>query len=668
MDINQAIIEHAKLSAKIDEHNRNYYVLDNPTISDYDYDAKMQRLVELETDFPELCTPNSPSQRVGGEADSSTFAKINHPVKLGSLEDVFDENELRSFDERVRKLVDAPSYTVESKIDGLSVSLEYVKGEFVRGATRGDGLIGEDVTANLRTIKSMPLRLTKPVDIIVRGEVYMSQSSFAKLISIQEERGEQLSKNPRNAAAGALRQKQAKITAERELDLFVFNVQRFLEWEGDVLSSHIQSLRFLEELGFKIVPEVQIFDNVDGVIERVRIIGENRHNLPYDIDGAVVKVDDFSMREVLGETSSKPKWAVAYKYPPEEKETIIESIEIQIGRTGVLTPVAVLKPVELAGTTVTRASLHNQDLIDSLGVNVGCTAIVRKAGDIIPEVVKVNSNSLQTYQIPNICPQCGGKTVRDNGEAAIRCINSKCPAQILRSIEHFASRDAMNIDGLGPAIVKQLVQNKLVQTVADLYKLSVSDLLTLEGFKQKSADNLVNAITKSKSQSLDRVLFALGIRGIGRRSATLLCDELESMEAIKTANLERFQSIEHFGEVLAENVHTAMRIPSMLNLIDELKQSGLSMEYADKTTSAKSNKLEGLTFVVTGTLSSMSRDEAKALIESHGGKCTGSVSKKTSYLLAGENAGSKLTKAVGLGVSVISEDELQGFLLSGKVI
>jgi DNA ligase (NAD+) len=644
--------EHTALSAEIEQHNRDYYVLDNPTISDFEYDAKMRRLTELEREHPELCTPNSPTQRVGGEA-LNTFQKVAHAVRLGSLQDVFGDDELRDFDVRIRKTVDNPEYVVEPKIDGLSVSLEYTNGEFVRGATRGDGFVGEDVTLNVRTIKSVPLKLTKPLTVTVRGEVFMSRNSFSALIKRQEDNGEQLAKNPRNAAAGALRQKDPKITAERSLDIYVFNVQTV---DGVELTSHAQSLELLSDLGFKVVPGYKVFNNIEHVIAHIERIGTHRYTLAYDIDGAVVKVDDFAQREQVGYTSKVPKWAAAYKYPPEEKETTLAEIEIHVGRTGVLTPVAVFEPVQLAGTTVSRASLHNQDIIDSLGVNVGSRIIVRKAGDIIPEVVRAVSVAAAPYKIPGVCPVCGAAAVR--GDSATRCPDVSCPAQILRNIEHFASRDAMNIDGLGTAIVRQLVESGLVCSVADLYTLTQEQLLTLDGFKQKSADNLVRAIETSKSNPLDRVIYGLGIRGIGRSLAKALCEAFGTFDAIMESDVETLKAIEDFGDILAENVHTAMRQPHMTELIQRLKQSGVLMEYARKSDTATSAKFAGQTFVLTGTLPTMSRDQAKVLIESHGGKCSGSVSKKTDYVVAGESAGSKLTKAESLGVKIISEAEL----------
>ena len=655
MDFETAKKRHSELSEEIEGHNYAYYVLDDPKIEDYEYDRLMQELYGLEKEFPELQTPQSPSQRVGGLA-LSTFEKVSHSVQMASLQDVFGFDEVREFDTKIRQsLSRTPTYVVEPKIDGLSVSLEYRDGLFVRGSTRGDGFVGEDITANLKTIKSIPLKLKKALPYIeVRGEVYMPKKSFEKLIKRQEIDGEQPAKNPRNAAAGSLRQKDSSITAQRELDIFIFNVQQV---DGYELTSHKQSLEFMSELGFKVIDDYKTFSDIEQVVEKINAIGEQRGKLSYDIDGAVVKVDDFADRTILGATAKVPKWAVAFKYPPEEKETVLNKIEINVGRTGALTPVAIFDPISLAGTTVSRATLHNQDIISQLDVRLGDTITVRKAGEIIPEVVRVSAHleGSEPYHIPMICPACGTEAVRDEDEAVIRCPNIDCPAQLLRNIVHFASRNAMNIEGLGSANVELLVNHGLVKTVADLYTLTLEDVLILPGFKEKSANNLVSAIEKSKSNELDRLIFALGIKGIGQRSATLLCEKFPSMDEIMSASCEDIASIENFGEILAENVHTAMNELHRITLIQRLKQYGLNMTYTQKKTTGK---LDGLKFVLTGTLPTMTRDEAKALIESNGGKCSGSVSSKTDYVLAGEDAGSKLTKAQQLGISIIDENEL----------
>ncbi len=659
IDFKTAKVRHTELSEEIEKHNYSYYVLDAPTVDDYQYDALMQELCALEKEYPELITPHSPSQRVGGFAESS-FEKVPHAVQMGSLQDVFSVDELREFDARVRQALSAPpTYIVEPKIDGLSVSLEYHDGLFLRGSTRGDGFIGEDITENLRTIKSIPMKLKESVPFIeVRGEVYMPRKSFEKLIKRQEINGEVPAKNPRNAAAGSLRQKDSKITSQRELDVFIFNIQQV---EGKNLISHKQSLEYMKKLGFKVIDGYEEFTDIEKAIEKISAIGESSGKLAYDIDGAVIKIDDFKDRNVLGATSKVPKWAVAFKYPPEEKETKLKHIEINVGRTGALTPVALFDPITLAGTSVSRATLHNQDIITDLDVRLGDSIIVRKAGEIIPEVVRVKEHSegSEPYFIPMVCPACGAEAVRDDDEAVIRCPNIDCPAQLLRNIVHFASRNAMNIEGLGSANVELLVNHGLVKTVADLYALTLADILTLPGFKEKSAGNLIGAIEKSKNNELDRLLFALGIKGIGQRSASLLCERFPSMEKLMSASREDIVAIDNFGDILAENVYNAMREPHRIALIERLRSFGLNMSYTVKETG---KKLDGLKFVLTGTLPTMTRDEAKALIESNGGKCSGSVSSKTNYVLAGEEAGSKLTKAQQLGVAVITEEELLSML------
>lgn len=642
----------SELYAEVEKQNYNYYVLDNPTIEDDQYDALMREVKKLEAEYPDLVTPLSPTQRVGGLALSS-FEKVTHTVQMGSLQDVFSEEELIAFDTRVRQEV-TPIYTVEPKIDGLSVSLEYRDGIFVRGSTRGDGFVGEDITANLRTIKSIPLSIPEPLPFLeVRGEVFMPREKFAKLVAQQEENGEQPAKNPRNAAAGSLRQKNSAVTAERGLDIFIFNIQQI---EGKTLTSHHESLEYLKKLGFRTVTD-DLFDNIDAAINRIREIGIEKKNFKYDTDGAVIKVDDFSQRDILGSTSKVPKWAVAYKYPPEEKETRLLDIEIYVGRTGALTPVAVFEPIMLAGTQVSRASLHNQDIISQLDIRLGDTVVVRKAGEIIPEIVRVASHEDGSvpYLIPNVCPVCGHAAVRADDETAIRCINPNCSAQLLRSITHFASRDAMNIDGLGEAIVEQLLNHGLISSAADLYELTAEQLKELPKFRDKSAENLINAINNSKFNEADRFLYALGIRGIGRRNATVLCKKFGSIDAVMSASKEEISSIDSFGEVLAHNVVSAFADDDMKQLIEKFRNLGLKTDY-DKTET--SDKFNGLTFVLTGTLPTLKREQAKEMIENLGGKCAGSVSKKTSYVVAGEEAGSKLTKAQELGITVIDENEL----------
>lgn len=652
MDKEQAKIRLGELYEIIEQHNYCYYVLDDPIIDDYKYDGLMREVKSLEAQYPELITPLSPTMRVGGYA-LTTFEKVQHTVQMGSLQDVFSEEELLAFDNRVRQEV-APIYTVEPKIDGLSVSLEYRDGVFVRGSTRGDGFVGEDITENLRTIRTIPLKINEKLPFLeVRGEVYMPRESFAALVARQEENGEQPAKNPRNAAAGSLRQKDSSVTAKRSLDIFIFNIQQI---EGKELSSHHESLEYLKKLGFKVVRD-DVYDNIKAAIERIREIGEEKKNYTYDTDGAVIKVDDFSQRDILGATAKVPKWAVAFKYPPEEKVTTLNEIEVNVGRTGALTPVAVFDPVQLAGTTVSRASLHNQDIISQLDVRIGDRIVVRKAGEIIPEVVRVAEHAENSvpYHLPTVCPVCGHRAEKSGDEAVVRCINPNCPAQLLRSITHFASRDAMNIDGLGEAIVGLLIDNRLISSAADLYTLTAEQLMTLPSFKEKSVSNLLTAIENSKKNEPDRLIFALGIRGIGGRSATLLCKRFGSVEAVMNATAEEITAIDSFGEVLAENIVNAFGDEGMRAVVERLKEYGLNMEYHD---AAVSDIFAGKTFVITGTLPTMKREEAKSLIESMGGKCSGSVSKKTDYVVAGEAAGSKLTKANELGITVISEEQL----------
>lgn len=657
MNIQEAQKRAEELRAVINKHNHNYYDLDSPTIEDDEYDALMRELRGIEQEHPELAAPDSPTLRVGGTVNSS-FEKVHHVVQMGSLQDVFSEEEVRSFLESMLEQ-GAAEFSVEPKIDGLSVSLEYRDGLFVRGSTRGDGFIGEDITANLKTIHSIPLKLTEEVPFIeVRGEVYMPRKSFAALCEEQERLGEDLPKNPRNAAAGSLRQKDSSVTAKRRLDIFCFNLQRI---EGRELTTHSQSLEYMQQLGFRIIPDLRVCATPDAVLERIREIGEMRRSLPFDIDGAVVKVNSFALRQEIGATTKVPKWAVAFKYPPEEKETTMNEIEINVGRTGALTPVAVFDPVQLAGTTVSRAVLHNQDIISDKDIRVGDRIIVRKAGDIIPEVVKSVSHrdGSEPYFIPDICPICGAEALRDEDGAVIRCQNLDCPAQLARSIEHFASRNAMNIEGLGEAIVQQLLDNGFVHNVADLYGLDTQTVMQITG-GVKSAENLIASIEKSKKNSLDRLVFALGIRGIGQRAAKLLCEKFGSMEAIMQALPLEICMIDGFGDIMAESVYNAMQEPHRIRLIERLKEHGVNMSFsgAEKV----SDKLAGMTFVLTGTLPTMTRDQAKKLIEERGGKCSGSVSKKTTYVLAGEEAGSKLTKAQELGITVINEQEFKDMI------
>ncbi|MBE6874266.1 MAG: NAD-dependent DNA ligase LigA [Ruminococcus albus] len=641
-----------ELVATLNYHAHLYYVEDRNEISDYDYDMMQNELKKLEAQYPEFIRPDSPTQRVGGEAVSG-FEKVQHKVQMGSLQDVFSFEEVREFVDRVRETVDDPKFVVEPKIDGLSVSLEYHDGQLTVGSTRGDGFVGENVTENLRTVRSIPVSIDSTLPMLeVRGEVYMPRSVFLKLVKEQEDNDEQPFKNPRNAAAGSLRQKNPKIAAKRKLDIFVFNVQQV---EGKELTAHKQSLDYLKELGFKTVPDYRLVSTADEIIARIGEIGENRFDLPYDIDGVVIKVDDFRQRERLGATAKVPKWAVAYKFPPEEKNTKLLDIELNVGRTGAVTPVAIFEPVFLAGTQVSRATLHNQDLIIEKNINIGDIIKVRKAGDIIPEVLgAVEKNSDGAFTLPDECPVCKTKLIRSEEEAAVRCPNVECPAQIFRSIVHFASKGAMNIDGLGPQIVRVLLDKGLINSVADLYHITEEKLLELDNFKEKSAHNLVTAIEKSKSNSLDRLIFGLGIRGIGQASAKLLCAKFGGIDSIMRATAAEIAEIEGFGDIMADSVYSAFHEEHMLSLIQRLKDCGVNTDYEKVQ---QDDRFEGKTFVLTGTLPTLKRNEAKELIEKFGGKASGSVSKKTDYVLAGEEAGSKLTKAEQLGIKIITEEE-----------
>ena len=656
MDINEPKARAEELRSQILYHNNRYYNEDSPEISDYEYDMLLRELENIENEHPELITPDSPTQRVGGAA-AEKFSPVEHKVPMESLHDSFSPEEIRDFDNRVRETVQSPEYVVEPKIDGLSVSAEYRNGIFVRGSTRGDGRVGEDITDNLKTIKSLPMRLTRAIPYLeVRGEVYMSIKSFERLTARQEENDEKPFKNPRNAAAGSLRQKDSKITKERALDIFVFNVQQI---EGEELTGHKQSLDFLRELGFTVLPFYHVCKSADEVLEKIDEIGNTRGDLSFQIDGAVVKIDSFSQREALGSTSKFPKWAEAYKYPPEEKETELLDIEINVGRTGVLTPTAIFAPITLAGTTVSRATLHNQEFISERDIRIGDTVILRKAGEIIPEVVSVvkHRESSEPYQIPRICPSCGSPVESENGEAALRCSNTECPAQLMRHMIHFVSRDAMDIDGLGEKVLHALAENDLIRSPFDLYRLTRENVLSLEGKKDKSADNLINAIEKSKSNDLYRLVFGLGIRHIGQRAAKLLSDKFRTLDEIANASLEEISGIEGFGEIMAQSVVSYFSLEKTKELIKEIKELGLNTKNLTEKEEIKDNPFLGKTVVITGTLPTYKRTEAAAIIEKLGGKAAGSVSKKTDYVLAGEAAGSKLTKAQQLGITIIDEDE-----------
>ena len=655
MDITNAKKRAAELTELLDKYTYQYYVLDDPEVSDYEFDMLMQELKAIEAEFPELITPSSPTQRVGGMA-SGKFAKVEHTVQMASLQDVFSLEQVEAFLERCSEQLTAPEYSVEPKIDGLSVSLEYTDGVLTRGSTRGDGFIGEDVTANIRTIRSIPLKIKNaPSFLEVRGEVYMPRSSFFELVEQQELMDEQPFKNPRNAAAGSLRQKDPKITAERKLDMFIFNVQQV---EGREFSSHTESLDYLRELGFKTIPTYKKCTQFAEIKAEIERIGNERSEFSFDIDGVVIKVNDLAQRDLMGATAKTPKWAVAYKYPPEEKETVLRDIEVNVGRTGAITPVAVFDSIILAGTAVSRAVLHNQDFIDEKDIRIGDTILVRKAGEIIPGVLCSVSHGAdsQPFRLPEVCPVCGTPSVREEGESVLRCPNVECPAQLLKNLIHFASKNAMNIDGLGPANMKLLTETGLVKSPADLYTLKKEQLMSLERFAEKSAENLIAAIESSKNAELDRLVHALGIRNIGQRAAALLCERFGDMESLLAAGKDDVSAIEGFGDVMAESVVKAFSEPHMRELIDKLRQAGVNMSYTKQSTG--DDRFAGATFVLTGTLPTMKRDEAKKLIESFGGKVSGSVSKKTSYVVAGEEAGSKLTKAQELGITILSENDL----------
>lgn len=651
-DYEKSSLRAKQLRDTLNYHIKRYYSDNESDISDYEYDMLMRELQAIETQFPALLTADSPTHRVGGSADT-LFTPVTHRVRMESLQDAFSEEELYDFDRRVREGVQQAQFVVEPKIDGLSVSLEYENGVFVRGSTRGDGDVGEDVTANLRTVRSIPLKLNTEIPFIeVRGEVYMSRSVFASLCEELEQNGAKPFKNPRNAAAGSLRQKNPAVTAQRKLDIFVFNIQQA---EGISLSSHKQSLDFLSQLGFVTVPFYSRTDSMEQAVEKIREIGEKRKDLPFDIDGAVIKVDDFAQRETLGSTAKFPKWAVAFKYPPEEKESTVRDIEITVGRTGVLTPTAVFDPVLLAGSTVARASLHNEDYIREKDVRIGDTILVSKAGDIIPEVVRVvrHGEESRPFAMPQVCPSCQSPVSREEGEAALRCVNPDCPAQLLRNIIHFCSRDAMDIEGLGEANLETFVHLGFIRTAADLFRLNAEQIAGLDGMGEKSAANFLAAAEKAKQNDLSSLLFALGIRHIGSKAAKLLAEHFGTMEAIMAADEEQLSAIDGFGAVMAKSVVSFFSLESAKALVAELQELGVNMRSTKQVTD---HRFAGMVFVLTGSLSQFTREEASAIIEGFGGKTSSSVSKKTSIVLAGEAAGSKLRKAQELNIRIIDED------------
>ena len=660
--------EIAKLTEKLEKLNYDYYVKDNPSATDYEYDMMLKRLEELEKTYPHLASPISPTKRVGGQVLEG-FEKVEHAVKMESLADVFSKEELFEFDTRTKGLLSGEDYeyVVEMKIDGLSVSLEYQNGEFFRGSTRGDGNIGEDITENLKTVKTIPLKLKNPIPYLeVRGEVFMPKASFEKLNSERKASGEALFANPRNAAAGSLRQLDSSVAAKRNLDIFIFNIQQI---DGKDIKNHSDGFDFLEKQGFKVSPVRKIAKNIEEAYEIIKEIGSKREGLSFDIDGAVVKINSLRQREELGSTSKVPKWAAAFKYPAEQKETLLSDIVLQVGRTGAITPNAVLEPVRVAGSVINRATLHNMDYIKEKDIKIGDRVIIQKAGDIIPEVVRVvkekRTGCEKTFEMPKVCPACGEPVEREESEAVLRCINPNCPAQKIRSIIHFASRDAMDIEGLGEAVVEQLCGENLISDAADLYYLSKNDLANLERFAEKSAQNLISAIEKSKQNNADKLLYALGIRHIGAKTAKNLMMAFGSFENLENAEKEEILKVEDVGEKMAESLVGYFSFKEHKEFLNRIKSVGVNTKYIS---SASGTLFAGKTFVLTGTLESLKRSEAKEKIEALGGKVSGSVSKKTDYVLAGEEAGSNLQKAQELGIKIISEEDFLKTLSSGEQI
>ena len=654
MDTRDAKLEIERLTRQLEYHNHQYYVLDDPKISDYDYDHMLRELEELERQYPQYASPISPTRRVGGQA-LSQFVKVRHAVPLESLQDVFSYDELREFDAHLREQEPDAEYTVEPKVDGLSVALEYVDGQFVRGATRGDGLVGEDVTENLKTIRSIPMTLEHaPARLIVRGEVFMPRASFEALNQQQEAAGKPMFANPRNAAAGSLRQLDPTIAAQRRLDILIFNLQLA---DGVQFQTHAETLDYLRERKFKVIPYT-ICREFDAVQTQIARLGETRYDLSYDIDGAVVKLNSLSGRARMGSTAKFPRWAAAFKYPPEVKTTVLQDIVVQVGRTGVLTPRAVVAPVHLAGTTVTSATLHNQDFITEKDIRIGDTVKIRKAGEIIPEILEVEKDKRPAeavpYLLPSRCPVCGAPVVRDDDGVAMRCSGAECPAQLSRNLAHFVSREAMNIEGLGSAIIDQLIEKKLISTPADLYTLDYEAFAALEGQGKKSAENLRRSIEASKENDLSRLLCAFGIRQVGVKAAKVLAAVFGSLDALMQADMDALTAVPDVGQTTAENIIQWFASEQSRDLVQRLREAGVNFESHSTVTDTR---FAGKTFVLTGALSLFTRDEATAKIEAFGGKVASSVSKKTSCVVAGENAGSKLKKANELGVRVLSEQE-----------
>ncbi len=649
-----------ELRKKINYYSELYYDEDNSPITDYDYDIMMNELKKLERENPELITKDSPTQKVGGHARED-LKKVTHEVPLKSLQDIFNFEELYEFDKRIKEAGNT-NYCVETKIDGLSCALKYEKGILVQGATRGDGFVGEDVTENVKKIKTIPHRLKEPIDITVRGEVFMSKKGFEELNKEQEVLGKPLFANARNAAAGSLRQLDAKITEQRPLDIYIFNVQKFAE--DEMFESHFEELNYLAKLGFNVVPFRKLCHNIDEAVEAINEIGDMRENLTFGIDGAVVKVDDLKLRERLGDTFKVPRWAIAYKYPPEKKETILKDIICQVGRTGVITPMAILEPVKVAGSTISKTTLHNEDFVKEKDLRIGDHVIIQKQGDVIPEVVDVLKNKRtgeeKIFNMPEYCPVCGAKAIREDGEAAVRCTGIECPAKALRNIVHFASKEGMNIEGMGYKIVEQLVDRKLITNIADIYDLRLEDIASLKKNGKKFAKNLIDAIEKSKNQDLSNLITSFGIRHVGKKMAKALARKYKTLDNLIEASVEDLVSKDDVGEVIAKSIHEFFNEQQTKDLIQRLKNAGVNTESLEQGTI--DNRFEGMTFVLTGTLEKYSREQASDIIESFGGKTSASVSKKTNFVLAGEEAGSKLVKAEKLGVRVISEQEFEDMI------
>jgi DNA ligase (NAD+) len=665
MSIDEAKQRIEQLTREINLHNYNYNVLDNPQISDYEFDMLMKELIGLEQSYPELKLPDSPTQRVGGEVLKG-FKEVLHKTPKLSLGNVFDENDIIDFDNRIRKAIEQEvEYVIELKIDGLTVVLNYEDGKFVQGATRGDGVRGEEITANLKTIRTIPLSLKEAVELEVRGEVYISKKAFEALNERREEMEEQVFANPRNAAAGSLRQLDSKLTAERPLDIFVFNLETI---ENKEFKTHVESLEYLQEQGFKISPIIQTFKSADELIEQCKLWADKRGELPFEIDGLVIKVNDLEQRALLGNTSKSPRWAAAYKFPPEKKRTKVKSIIVQVGRTGAITPTAEFEPVRLAGSVISRATLHNEDFIKEKDIRIGDTVIIQKAGDVIPEVVEVviedRNGSEMEFNMPKHCPACGSEAVREEGEAATKCVNMTCPAQIKRSLFHFVSRDAMNIDGMGPQIITMLMDKGFIKNAADIYTLKdhAEELIGLERMGEKSVSNMLEAIEASKQNPLERLVFALGIKMIGQRAAKLLAESFQDIYEITKAELERLTQIPEIGEKMAKSLIKFFEQEQNMQLIQSLEVIGVNVKSIKKNIVEK-EQFKGKTFVLTGSLSSFTRDEAKNIIEGFGGKISSSVSKKTDYVLAGEEAGSKLIKAQELGVEIVDEETFKSWIV-----